>query len=193
MKYLPSFGRKTWIYIHLAIASLFMPLMLMMPLTGSLYLLGFKGDQTKSDLFVITEKPPEPVINDSGEEDLSAQEEFFRQQFSKNGIDARFEYIRPTKTEYIFRPTTRTHYVATKKDDGTMSVARVEPGFLKSTIELHKGHGPRFMRWFEVLFGLALILTTLSGVWLAWTVQPYRKVMTISVAAGVLAMVAALI
>lgn len=161
---------------HLILAAVFMPLMLMMPFTGALYILGYQGDQTKTEVFRITEPVPE---------DEKEKEDFFRRQLAAKGIDARFEYVRSTKTDFILRPATRVHYVASKAEGNELIFYRMEPNVLKRMIELHKGHGPRMMRWFEVAFGLALILTTLSGLWLAWTVKPYRTITLTSFTVGV--------
>ncbi len=169
-------SRKILINIHLVLAALFMPLMLMMPFTGALYLLGYQGDQTKTEIFRINEPVPE---------DEAAQETFFRRHLEGKGMNSDFEYIRSTKTDFIMRPTTRTHFMAAKANDNELIVYKIEPNLLKRMIELHKGHGPRMMRWFETAFGLALILTTLSGLWLAWTVKPYRNTTLISFAVGV--------
>ncbi|MBL7543287.1 MAG: PepSY domain-containing protein [Bdellovibrionaceae bacterium] len=176
-------SRKLWINIHLVFAAIFMPLMLMMPITGSLYLLGYQGDQTKTEVFRIHETAP----NDEME-----REEFFRKHLAAQGIDPTFEYIRSTKTEFIMRPTTRVYYVANIESDKTLIISRVEPTMLKRLIELHKGHGPRAMRWFEAAFGLALIITTLSGLWLAWTVKPYRMITLSAFGAGLLIMLVCL-
>ncbi len=169
-------SRQLMIQIHLILAALFMPLLLMMPLTGSLYILGSQGDQVKTEAFKIQETAPS---------DEKEREQFFRDQFSKQGIDFDFQYIRATKTDFVFRPTSRLHYVATIDGDQGMTVFKIEPNLLKRMIEVHKGHGPLAMRWFEALFGLALILTTLSGLWLAWTVKKYRVITLTSFSVGV--------
>ena len=167
-------NRKFLIYMHLGIASLFMPLLLLMPFTGAMYLWGFQGDTEKSLAFEISEGMPlEP----------KAQEAFFREQFLKNKIDYNFEYIKNSKTELTFRPTSRLHYMA-KIDEGKIVVSKVEPNLLKRMIEIHKGHGPKIMRIFESIFGISLILTTLSGIWLAWSVKLYRKILLISFGVG---------
>lgn len=177
-------SRKQVINLHLILAALFMPLLLMMPLTGSLYILGYQGDQVKTKVF---------SVNASIPSDENEKEVFFREQFLKNEVDYKFEYIRSSKTEFIFRPTTRVHYVATQIETNQYDVFRVEPTMLKRLIELHKGHGPRAMRWFEVAFGIALILTTLSGLWLAWTVKSYRTITLVSFSIGVLVIFTCLI
>lgn len=175
--------RKLMIYIHLVIAAVFLPLMLIMPLTGSLYIFGFTGDQEKVESFRVQAQVPE---------EAKEKEDFFRDLFRRQGIDFDFEYIRGTKTDFIFRPATRVHYVATK-DGETLVVSKVTPTLLKRLIELHKGHGPTLMRWYEAFFGIALILVTLSGLWLAWTVKPYRKATLISFGIGVLVIALCLI
>ena len=172
-------SRKLWIYVHLILAAFFMPFLLLMPISGTGYLLDFKGSQEKTEAFRLNEIPSEPG---------SEQEAFFREEFKKNGIDFDFEYIRGSKTNLIFRPATRVHYTASKDEAaGQWVVTKVDPSLMSRMIELHKGHGPRIMRWFEVAFGIALILTTLSGLWLAWTVKPYRTATIVSFGLGALA------
>lgn len=170
-------SRKIMLYVHLSLAALFMPMLLTMPLTGGLYLLGYQGDQIKSEAFRTSGTVPE---------ETSAQEQFFREQFAQNNIDFKFEYIRSSKTDFTFRPTSRVHYVASLLGNNEIVYSRVEPNLLKRLVELHKGHGPIAMKWFEVFFGFALILTTLSGLWLAWTAKPYRRITLISFGIGAL-------
>ncbi len=168
-------SRKLMVYIHLSLAALFLPFLLMMPATGTLYLAGIQGSQKKTEAFRITEAPPA--------ED-AAQDAFFREQFARQNIDYDFEYVRASGKDFTFRPTTRVHYVASRDDNGTLTFSKVEPTLLKRLIELHKGHGPMLMRWFEGAFGVSLVLVAFSGLWLAWTATPYRKVTLLSFGAG---------
>lgn len=168
--------RNILIKIHLVLAALFMPLMLMMPLTGALYILGYQGDQTKTEAFKITDPVPE---------DKDQHEVFFREQFVKQSVDYKFEYIRSSKTEFTFRPTSKVYYIASVNEDKTLTVSKIDPNFLKRLIEIHKGHGPLLIKWFEVAFALGLICTVLSGIWLAWTVKAYRTITLISFGVGV--------
>ena len=165
--------RITAVKVHLILASVFMPFMLIMPLSGGLYLLDVKGDQAKTEVFKVAGPIPEKA------------DDFFREQFKAQNIDFDFEYIRGTDKEYIFRPTSRVHFVAAKTAEGA-TVSRIDPDWIKRLMEIHKGHGPKFIRWFEIAFALSLILVTLSGVYLAWTVAPYRRIMGISFLIGAL-------
>lgn len=166
------------INIHLMIASLYMPLMLMMPFTGAMYILGFQGSQSSTEIFRSRENPPvtEPE-----------KIEFFRNLFKQQNVDYDFQYIKTNKNDFIFRPQSTVHFTAVKSADGELIFSRNEPNLMRRLIELHKGHGPEAMRWFEVSFGIALILTTLSGLYLAWTVKPYRRITLVSFAVGAVA------
>lgn len=171
------------IQIHLVIASLFLPLMLMMPLTGSLYLWGVRGTDVKTEAFRAPGTPPQGAAE---------QEDFFRQKFRDAGVDYDFEYVRGRGTDFTFRPTSKLHYTASV-ENGDIVFTRIDPSWLSRMTELHKGHGPVLMRWFESAFGVALILVTLSGLWLAVTVPVYRKQTLISFLVGVVVIAVCLI
>lgn len=165
------------ITIHLVLSTFLLPFLLMMPLTGTLYLLGEKGDQTTSEkMFSISGPIPE------GEQE---REKFFRDAFKEKSIDFRFEYIKDAGSTLIFRPASRDHYIAKLNEEGA-DLHEAQPNFLKKMIELHKGHGPRLFRSFEMIFGVGLILIALSGVWLAVLVPMYRKKLVLSFLAGAL-------
>ncbi len=167
--------RPLLIQIHLGLASLYLPLLLMMPMTGGLYLLGFKGSETKTEAFKT--EAPLPV-------EKSEWRTFFNQQFENQKIDFQFEEIKEAGNDFLLRPSSRTHYSATKNSDSTLTFFKIEPNLLKKLVEIHKGHGPKLMKWFEISFGVALILTALSGLWLSITVPKYKKITWISFGIG---------
>jgi len=167
-------SRSWMVQIHLIVASLFLPLMLLMPLSGALYLMDQKGDQTKEEAFVVDGIPPK---------DKTEMEAFFRGQFLKNNLDFSFEYIKTTDTEYIFRPTSRVYYMAATSN-GSLTMYKVNPSILKRMMEIHKGHGPQFVRWLEMAFGVALLLVAFSGVWIGIVTPVYRRAMIVSFLVG---------
>lgn len=170
--------RSTLIFLHLGLASLFLPFLLLIPLSGGLYLLGQKGEQVKTEAFTIEGAVPEQP------------EEFFRQAFKDKGVDFDFEYIRASGTDFVFRPSSRVHYMASKTESGT-TVYRLEPDWIKRLIEIHKGHGPTLIKWLQIAFAFAILLVTFSGVYLAVIIPSYRKVMGISFGIGLLLVVLA--
>ena len=175
--------RKKIIYIHLTLASFFLPFLLLMPVTGTLYIWDMKGEMGKEEIFRTNEKPPE---------DNDALADFFRQQISAKGFKADFETVRANKGDFTFRPSSRDHFSAST-ENGELVVYQLKPSFLKRLIELHKAHGPEFMRWVESAFGIFLVLITLSGLWLSLTIPAYRKATWIAFLAGSLLIAYALI
>ncbi len=158
-------NRKTWINIHVGLAAFFLPYLLLMPLSGVFYLLDWKGSEQKSTAFEIQGFAP------SSETEADT---FFREQFKKQGSNYSFEYLKKNGDGFLFRPTSQNYHTATKTETG-YRVELVQPNITRRVIELHKGHGPRFMRTVEIAFGIALILVTLSGMYLSLTVAAYRK------------------
>ncbi len=169
-------SRSWMVQIHLIVASLFLPLMLLMPLSGALYLMDQKGEQTKEEAFVVEGAPPKDKIE---------MEAFFREQFKKNNLDFSFEYIKTTDTDYIFRPTSRVYYMAAP-NGSSLTMYKVNPSLIKRMMEIHKGHGPRFVRWQEMAFGIALLLVAFSGVWIGIVTPVYRRAMIASFIVGTL-------
>ena len=160
-------NRNLYIRLHMVLAAVFLPFLLLMPLSGGLYLLGIKGSQTKTLAFQVAAQVPETT----GE-----QEDFFRQLFSQQGIDFDFEYIRGSGPDFVFRPSSRDHFSA-RAQEGQVSVYKLEPDLLASLMEIHKGHGPTHVKWLQRLFALGLLLITFSGVLLASQIKAYRRLM----------------
>lgn len=167
--------RKLVIYAHLILASLYLPLLFLMPFTGSMYLLGFKGEEQKVPAFEVSAMD---VPSDE-----FAKAEFFRKIFAEQQVSYEFDYIKETSDSYIFRPTSKRYFVA-QKNEAFLSFSEVRPSLLKGLIELHKGHGPVLMRPFAVFFAIAMMLTVFSGLYLGLTLKPYRKPTLISVGVG---------
>lgn len=169
--------RKTILNLHLILSGLFIPFLIIIPLSGSLYLLNIKGEVEKQEVLRVHTVAP-----------IEDKELFFRSLFKDNQIDFDFEYIKENPNELIFRPANRVHYTA-KIIDGEVIVTKITPSLLNRLMELHKGHGPRIARYYEAAFGTALMLLLLTGLYLSWTVKNYRKILGISFVVGLAALV----
>lgn len=176
-------SRNYIVKTHLILASLLMPFLLLMPLSGVFYLLDIKGETVNEFSFVVSE--PIPF-------EAEAKIQFFREQFKKNNIDFEFESIKDAGKELIFRPTTKLYYTAILIPENDIRVYKSKPNLVKKLIELHKGHGPKILRILEIIFGISLITIALSGVWIAVITKPYRKPMLISFSIGAIVILFAL-
>ena len=172
--------RATVVKMHLALASLFLPFLLLIPLSGGLYLVGEKGEQIKTEAFKIEANIPS-----------ENQADFFRQQFKERGLDFDFEEIKSSGIDLTFRPSSRVHYMATMSDNGA-TVYKLEPDLIRRLMEIHKGHGPQLIKWLQTAFALAIVLVTLSGFYLAINIPAYAKTMGICFGLGLLLVAASL-
>lgn len=149
--------RKLLVSIHLYLAAFFAPFIIVMALSGGLYLLGVKGSVTESE---VTTLAGEQLALAKGSE--KARVDVLLQQA---GIDIDYAYVKTIPQGAITRPTNGTYYQLKQTAEG-VAVSRMEPDLIAGLMELHKGHGPQLFRWFEVLFALGLLFIMLSGLWL---------------------------
>lgn len=168
--------RNTWTKIHLIISSFFFPFMILIPLTGALYIYGFKGEKVKE---VIVES--QTIINPKSETLESEVKTFLRE----NNVDYKFEYIKKRDTYLELRPANKIHYFVYFSDEGT-KLTKITPSITAAAIEIHKGHGPKLVKQLSGLFGIGLLLVSLSGFVLAITLKPYRKTFLLSSGVGIL-------
>ena len=166
--------RPAIVKIHLILAGFFLPFLIIIPLSGGLYLAGEKGSFEETKDFVLKEKLPE-------QKDLFEKRvwEIFREQ----GISYQFEYARMRQDGADLRPTSKPHYRIRYKNDETQFIF-VEPNIWAHLMELHKGHGPRAFKWLQIFFALGLLSIGISGVYLAFSVTTHRKPLFISAAFG---------
>lgn len=163
--------RATLIKIHLYLSAVFAPFIFLMSITGTSYLLGYKGDVTKE------------VIQTVVTEQSSLTEEYVREELKKIDPNYSFEYLKGAGKSVFTRPTTRTYYELNIVETG-VQITKVKPNFLRAIIEVHKGHGPGLLKTVEKVFGVALLLILISGMWLALTVKRDKSITLILTTIG---------
>lgn len=161
-----KFNRPFFIKIHLYLSALASPLLLMMAFTGVSYLLGYKGSEIVEEVKVV-----QMTKTDLTKERLT-------QELQKIDENYEFDYVKKVGFGAITRPTTRNYYKIEVKPDGA-KISHVKPNLLKRLIEVHKGHGPKVLRYIEKIIGVFLLLIILSGLYLAWTMKKERKIVGI--------------
>lgn len=165
-------NRKTLFNIHFYLSSFFTPFLLLIAITGTFYLFGNKGsvNETLVKSNVIIEKAN------------------IKEQISKVvkeiNSDYSFEYIKDRGSSIETRPTTRNYYNFKKNSDGTFNVYKAEPNFLLRLIEVHKGHGPSLLKYFQKVLGFALIIITITGLLMSLKLKARVKSFLISMSVG---------
>ncbi len=178
-------NRKLLVSLHLYFAAFFTPLILLVAITGGLYLFGIKGNVERTVVTTLEQQ----TLN-LKQDDLNAYASSLLQQAGVEGYS--FEYVRAGGDSAVTRPTSRTHYQFKQTDTG-IEIARMEPSLQAAMMELHKGHGPGLFKWLEKLLAVALVFVMLSGLWLGLQ-SPMLKSKTIALAAaGTLVALAAML
>ena len=153
----PFASRSFWTSFHLCVAAFLAPVVLLMAISGGLYLLGIKGNVTEIPV------PLAPGASlDLAAPDLKAA---VRQLLADAGIEYRFEYLKREDGTLTTRPTSRVHYVVHVGQDG-IQLTRNEPDLQKRLIELHKGHGPTAFKTLQKVMAAGLLAIISTGFWL---------------------------
>jgi uncharacterized iron-regulated membrane protein len=170
-------SRFLLINIHMYLSAFFSAIVVLVALSGGLYLLGYKGNMETTPVGVI-EGGEALVADPSKEAVLSA--------LAQAGIsDYDFDYVRASGSRLYTRPTSRTHYLLEVKGD-QVHVTERRPDLQGKMIELHKGHGPSAFKIFQEIFAAGMVAIILSGLWLGLSAPRLRRQTALVSGAGLL-------
>ncbi|MFK7731623.1 MAG: hypothetical protein AB8B48_08380 [Pseudomonadales bacterium] len=168
-------SRSVLINIHLYLAAVLAPIVLMLAFSGGLYLLGVKGSVEETDVQI-----PADTQLDFNSTTLQSDVQTL---LGNAGVSHDFEYIKNRGTALFTRPTSREHYQITSTEGG-LTLTRLTPDLQAGLIELHKGHGPLAFKTLQKFTAAGLIIVLLSGVWLGLSSPRLRKPTLISSGVG---------
>lgn len=177
-------SRKLLTTIHLYLATFLAPIILMIAISGGLYLFGIKGTVEKTVLY-------EGNVSEISytAENLEMEVSRFLQEI---GHDTSFEAIKASGNTLYTRPTSTT-YLTIERKNNQVTVTRETPDFVKRIVELHKGHGPQFFKTLQKITAIGLVFILLSGLWMAFSMKSMRKQAGIITAVSLLTLLFALI
>ena len=149
-------SRALLIKLHLYCSAFFSAAIVLVALSGGLYLIGIKGtiDQT-------------PVgLAGSGEQLLAEPSiEAVQAALTEVGVtNFEFDYVKQKGSQLITRPTTRPFYTLDVSGNEVV-VQYNEPSLQKKMIELHMGHGPVAYKTYQKIFAAGMLFIILSGLW----------------------------
>jgi hypothetical protein len=168
--------RKLLITIHMYLAAFFTPAVLLVSISGGLYLAGIKGKVEQETIYsnnhtTIDSKSTSlytdvsTLLADAGVESYS------------------YEYVKVSGANLYTRPTSSDHYII-KLSEGGVEVIHARPSLQSRMIELHKGHGPSAFKTFQKAFAVGLIFIILSGLWLGISAARLRRSTLMTATAG---------
>jgi len=158
--------RKQIITLHLTLAAFFAPMLIITGLSGGLYLFGQKGSVVKEIIY----QKEQSDFNFSATD----MEKQIRQFIQSKNIEHQFEYVKGNGNTYFTRPTSKKHLVFSTKDN-QLIVTKQTPDFIKSIVELHKGHGPTAFKALQKFLAFGLFLILISGLYLGLTSPLYKN------------------
>lgn len=171
-------SRKLLITIHLYLSAFFAPAVLLVSISGGLYLVGIKGEVEQQSIYV-----GEPNIIDSSSQTLKKDVSNLLKQAGVG--EFAFEYVKVKGSTLYTRPTSKDHYILKLGSDG-VEVISAQPSLQKKMIELHMGHGPSAFKTFQKLFAVGLVFVIVSGLWLGMSSAPLRRTTSITLAVGLI-------
>lgn len=168
--------RKLILKIHMYTAAFFAPAVLLVAISGGLYLMGVKGE-VDQDTIYRSNTATLDVMSATLSGDVSAL-------LAKAGVvDYEFEYVKVKGKKLYTRPTSTEHYIIHMRTNG-VDVIHARPSLQSRMVELHKGHGPTAFKTFQKVFAVGLVLMIVSGLWLGVSATRLRRSTLLTAGAG---------
>ena len=169
--------RALLIKLHLYLSAFFSAAIILVAVSGGLYLIGIKGSVKQTS--VATLSAGQQLLADPSQ---SAVQE----ALAEVGLrDFSFDYVKQKGTQLITRPTTRPFYTLDVAGDEIV-IRYNEPSLQKRMIELHMGHGPSAYKVYQQIFAAGMLFIILSGLWLGLSSDRLRRATAGVCSAGVL-------
>ena len=150
-------ARALLIKLHLYCSAFFAAAIVLVAVSGGLYLIGIKG--TIEQMPVGTLATGQQLLLDPSEAKVQAA-------LASLGVnDFEFEYVKQKGSQLITRPTTRLFYTLDISSEAAV-VQYNEPSLQKRMIELHMGHGPTAYKTYQQVFAAGMLFIILTGLWL---------------------------
>ena len=167
--------RRLLITLHLWVAGLLAPAFLVVAISGGLHIAGSVAEAVRTPVALA---PGQQI--DLRSDDLEAQ---VRALIEAQQLNVDFEYIRGGAGRAQTRPTTR-RFLTMEEGPAGIEIAVNEPNFQFALMELHKGHGPRAYRMYQIAVALALFFVVVGGIAVGVLARNYRSSTLIALGAG---------
>mgnify|MGYP003324753173 FL=1 len=170
-------ARALLIKLHLYFSAFFAAAIVLVAVSGGLYLIGIKGSVEQTMVGSL----------DSGEA-LLADPSHAAVDAALAGVgvaDFDFDYVKQSGSRLTTRPTTRPFYTLDIEGD-EVTVQYNTPSLQKRMIELHMGHGPSAYKTYQQFFAAGMLFVMLSGLWLGLSSDRLRTTTLITSGSGLL-------
>ena len=165
------------IKLHLYLSAFFSAAIVLVAVSGGLYLIGIKGSIESTPVGIASNG--QQLLQDPSEANVQAA----LSSLSVSGFE--FDYVKQKGSQLITRPTTRPFYTLDISGDEVV-VQYNEPSLQKRMIELHMGHGPTAYKTYQQVFAAGMLFIILSGLWLGLSSARLRLSTAVISGTGVL-------
>ncbi|WP_371375207.1 PepSY-associated TM helix domain-containing protein [Thalassotalea aquiviva] len=150
-------NRKLFASIHLYLATFLTPIFLLISFSGGLYLFGYKGETEKVPVYqgIVSFKPTSSDL-----------ERHVRTFLADRGLTNEFEYLKISGNTIYTRPMSKDYFVFNFNGEH-LEVVQEKPDWIKTIVELHKGHGPSWFKTLQKFTAIALVFIVFSGLMMA--------------------------
>ena len=170
-------ARALLIKLHLYCSAFFAAAIILVAVSGGLYLIGIKGTIEQTPVGTLT--TGQNLSQDPSKANVQAA-------LASLGVsDFEFEYVKQKSSQLITRPTTRPFYTLDISGDEAV-VQLNEPSLQKRMIELHMGHGPTAYKTYQQVFAAGMLFIILTGLWLGLSSARLRFSTAVISGAGVI-------
>jgi hypothetical protein len=168
-------NRALFVTIHMYLSAFFAPFVLLVSISGGLYLIGVKGSVEQQPVYQTGD-----IAIDTKSDSLKADVDAL---LAAAGVsDYSYEYVKVKGATLYTRPTSRQHYVIKLGEE--VEVIKAQPSLQAALMEMHMGHGPTTFKTFQKVFALGLLLVIASGIWLGLSAARLRQRTLLTVLAG---------
>ena len=159
-------SRKLFVSIHLYLAAFFSPVVIIMAVSGGLYLLDYEGEVIRTEVGHVASAKLDASSHTLSSDVVAV--------LAALNIRTRVEEVRVRGDNFYARPSSRQNYTLRQTESG-VDVEVANPDLQAAMMELHKGHGPKIYVLFEKIFALGLVLIMLTGLYLGWMSPMYKR------------------
>ncbi|MEO1015119.1 MAG: hypothetical protein AAFX08_08020 [Pseudomonadota bacterium] len=167
--------RRILILAHLYFAALLAPFFLLVGVTGALYVADVKGGNASTPLEL-----PAGAALDPKSPTLDADVAALLEQMD---VKVRYERLSARGATVKTWPISRAH-VQFNVGGPELTAELLTPDLPKAMMELHKGHGPKLLRTYQIFAGATLALVVLGGILVGLLAASYRQQTIIAAAVG---------
>lgn len=174
--------RRKFLLLHLTLASFFLPVALMFGVTGGLYTLAIKGGYGETVVPVALTEALRPdldglmALTTTLLRDRNEARPTGEASLKKAGTSFELEWTGVNR-DVLLRPTA---------DPLGAELVLKDTSPYRRLVQLHKAKGSPVAKALSVAWALGLVLILLSGVWMALTAPPFRRLALGTGAAGLL-------